>query len=304
MIRAPSGIVSPLDAVGIARVVAVAPAVPALLVVEHQRRRRAQAVDGVEDARADLRVALDDRALGLVQRAGLVEDVLGHADLADVVERAGDPQMAELGRGQPQAAAHLQGVAAHPLEMPLGVDVLGLDGAGQGAHHPVEVAAQAPVARPERLEQDDLPVPGMAQQRPHGEEDQQVDVDVELAVDRRQAGRAGVLDRLRDDQGQPGAGGGDQPADQAVAAGGPVDGHQVEQRGPVPRPLGVVAEAAARRPATNARPIVPTSRSSPATGSGSRTTSISSVQRGDAESEAPRARIFLLTRDRHRPAGR
>jgi len=50
-------------------------------------------------------VALHDRALLRVERSRLVEDRLRHGELADVVQRRGEAQVAQRGALQPEAAA-------------------------------------------------------------------------------------------------------------------------------------------------------------------------------------------------------
>ena len=79
--RAPSGISSPFKPGGIAL------AVPALVVAEDQRRHRIRERHAADDLGADLRVDADLLELFLRQRAGLREDVLGHGELADVVQQ-------------------------------------------------------------------------------------------------------------------------------------------------------------------------------------------------------------------------
>ena len=84
MIRAPSGIRSA------GRPVGVAGAVPALVVVQHPVGDGVDA-EALEHPEADLRVALEHEALGLCQRRRLAEDLLGDRELAEVVQRAGEP---------------------------------------------------------------------------------------------------------------------------------------------------------------------------------------------------------------------
>ena len=58
---------------------------------------------GGDDALADERVAVHERPLRLVERAGLVEDDLGDRDLADVVQLGRQAHLGDLGVGQPEA---------------------------------------------------------------------------------------------------------------------------------------------------------------------------------------------------------
>ena len=68
------------DAIGVAR------AVPALVVMAHDRPRSCEQVERLEQLVADLGVGFHDSALFLVQRARLQQDPVGDPDLADVVE--------------------------------------------------------------------------------------------------------------------------------------------------------------------------------------------------------------------------
>ena len=87
--------------------------------------------------------------LARVEPAFLVEDRLGDADLADVVELSGDAQQVALAVGQPEGAPELGGQHADPLGVAAGVGVLGLEGRGQREDHALvllevpEVVAEA-----------------------------------------------------------------------------------------------------------------------------------------------------------------
>ncbi len=65
----------------------IALAVPPLVMAEDQRRHRIRERHGGDDLRADLRMDADLLELFLRQRSGLRQDVLGHGELADVVEQ-------------------------------------------------------------------------------------------------------------------------------------------------------------------------------------------------------------------------
>ena len=65
----------------------IALAVPPLVVAEDQRRHRIGERHRGDDLRADLRVNADLLEFFLRQRAGLRQDVLGHRQLADVVQQ-------------------------------------------------------------------------------------------------------------------------------------------------------------------------------------------------------------------------
>ena len=67
----------------------------------------AEAGDGLQGAGAPDRVLAHDRPLGVVERAGLVQDLVGHADLAEVVQVRGDAQVLQLVAGDADAAGDL-----------------------------------------------------------------------------------------------------------------------------------------------------------------------------------------------------
>src|SRR5919112_3397222 len=90
--------------------VGVPGAVPALVRGPHQRHRVGEEVDRRQDSLADQGMALDGRPLLVRERPGLVEDRLGHAQLADVVQCGRVAQSAQVRIVQPQAAGH--GLAA------------------------------------------------------------------------------------------------------------------------------------------------------------------------------------------------
>jgi hypothetical protein len=72
-------------------------------------------------------VPLHDHPLRVVERAGLVEDLLRDADLADVVEETAETERAQaLGR-ELELAADLDGIVGDALGVALGVGVLRLD---------------------------------------------------------------------------------------------------------------------------------------------------------------------------------
>ena len=62
----------------------------------------------------------------------LVEDRIGDADLADVVEDPADPEGLYVPWGQVHRPAEADREARHPFYVALGVGVLCLDGARQG----------------------------------------------------------------------------------------------------------------------------------------------------------------------------
>ena len=111
MIRASSGISSP------ALLVRVALAVPALVTGADDRADVAELVDRREDLRAQLRVHLDQRALVVVERAGLQEDRVRDADLADVVEERAELEALERLTVEPELGADLERGVRDPARM-------------------------------------------------------------------------------------------------------------------------------------------------------------------------------------------
>src|SRR5439155_21482212 len=89
--------------------VRVARAVPALVAVADERANARKELDRGKDLLADHHVALHLGALLPRQGTRLVEDRLGHGDLADVVERGPVGQVAERPAVQPEQAAYRLG---------------------------------------------------------------------------------------------------------------------------------------------------------------------------------------------------
>ena len=106
------GYVRSPEPVGISR------AVPVLVVVPHDRDDRIREVDRREDLGADRRVQLHLLELGGRQLARLVEDVLGHRDLAGVVQQpARLDRLQRLLVGDPQLARQADGCALHSTDV-------------------------------------------------------------------------------------------------------------------------------------------------------------------------------------------
>ena len=110
----------------------VAGAVPALVVVERDLLRHLQDGEGAlaEDLGAHLGVLLHHLPLGGGQLARLEEDLVGDADLADVVQRRGAPEQRGLVLAEAEAAGDQRGGPANALGVLVGgvVAVLGGDG--------------------------------------------------------------------------------------------------------------------------------------------------------------------------------
>ena len=91
-----------------------------------------QLLQVLEDGDADLDVRLDLAVFLGSQRAGLLEDVVVDADLADVVEQPGEIEVAALRRRNAELLGQPDRDPGHALGVARGVGVLGVDGRGQG----------------------------------------------------------------------------------------------------------------------------------------------------------------------------
>ena len=99
-----------------------------------------------QDAVADDRVLLDVLELLVGQRPALGEDVVADADLADVVQQAGQVDVALLGLLQAELAPQLDGRARHALAVAVGVRILGVDRGGQRARQPDQEVLDVEIA--------------------------------------------------------------------------------------------------------------------------------------------------------------
>ena len=106
----------------------IALAVPALVVAEDQRRHRIRERHGADDLGADLRVHANLLELFLRQRAGLRQDVLGHRELADVVQQRRGLHALDLGVGHAEPARDARGVDLDAADVRLRGLILGVDG--------------------------------------------------------------------------------------------------------------------------------------------------------------------------------
>ena len=95
---------------------------------------------------ADPDVLLDVSIFLVGELAGLLQDAVVHADLADVVQQAHQVEVALVVRRHLQLLADPHGDPGHPLGMARGVRVLGVDRGGQGADHAEEEVLQVRVA--------------------------------------------------------------------------------------------------------------------------------------------------------------
>jgi hypothetical protein len=108
------------------------------VVVQHAGDDLADLLHVLEDLGADRRVALDLLELLGGQAAGLLQDGLGHADLADVVQQPGHVDLLDVAVAQADLARQVAADERDALAVAAGVGVLGVDRAGQAvqqAHH-------------------------------------------------------------------------------------------------------------------------------------------------------------------------
>ena len=107
--------------------VGVAAAVPALVARADDGEHLAQRGDRREDGLAGDRVAAHDPPLGVVERAGLVQDRLRDADLPDVVEERAELEQVELLRPEPERPADVERERDDLLRVVVRVGVLLLE---------------------------------------------------------------------------------------------------------------------------------------------------------------------------------
>ena len=108
----------------------IAGAVPALVVVQHPVGDRVDA-EALEHAEADLRVALEHEPLGLGERAGLAQDLLGDRELAEVVQAAGEACQLDLLAIDPEPGRDPGRKIGDPLGVRAGVGVACVDRSGE-----------------------------------------------------------------------------------------------------------------------------------------------------------------------------
>ena len=109
----------------------IALAVPSFVVAEDQRRDRIRERHRRDDLRADLRVNADLLELLLRQRSGLRQDVLGHRQLADVVQQRRGLDALDLVRRQARGLRQPGRVHLHAPDVRLRRLILRVDRARQ-----------------------------------------------------------------------------------------------------------------------------------------------------------------------------
>ena len=103
-------------------------AVPALVVAEDERRHRIGKRHPADDLGADLRVDADLLELFLGERPRLRQDVLGHGELADVVQERRGLDTLDVGAGHAERAGQASGVHLDAPDVALRRLILGVDG--------------------------------------------------------------------------------------------------------------------------------------------------------------------------------
>ncbi len=203
-----------------------------------------RAAHPVEHRLALDRVAMHDLPLGVVERAGLVDDLLRHRDLADVVKKRRELDVAALVRVEAELVGDGERKLDHAAAVAAGVGVVGLDHIAKQHRRALVGAAQL-----KRLVD-----PGLALAGKDGEDrcerhDQQADRRAELdcrerdqQADRRQ-GAVQRVDRLH----QFGEGAGRGAVDETAAncRRREVEGELRQQRGRVDRPVGPLEDLGA-----------------------------------------------------------
>ncbi len=86
----------------------------------------------LEDLRAELNVRLHGFPFIRIERAALVQNIFGNADLADVVEDGAKSNFFDFYVGHVQGFGDERGVSGNLLRVALSVVILGVDGEGQG----------------------------------------------------------------------------------------------------------------------------------------------------------------------------
>ena len=148
--RLASGIASPASPSGIAA------AVPALVLGAHRGREVRERGDRADDALAHRGVRVHDPPLRLRQRAGLLQDRVGDAELADVVQQRDLGDLDHLALGEAELLRHGGGDADDRLGVLGGVVLARLERREQRlagdrlALQPRGAAAVEPAARPGR----------------------------------------------------------------------------------------------------------------------------------------------------------
>jgi hypothetical protein len=120
----------------------IAVAVPAFVVVEDAGEDLLHGRDIVEDFESDFGVALDLGEFVVGEAAHFAEGRFGDADLADVVQEAGDAVLLDGFAIHSHRGGHFGGEEGDAIGMAAGVRVLGVDGGGEAMDRADELSAQ------------------------------------------------------------------------------------------------------------------------------------------------------------------
>src|SRR5262249_7353947 len=107
-----------------------------LMVVTYPRAQVCQGAHAGDNAIADDRMFLDQPRLLVGELAGLAQDVVLDADLADVVQQTGQVQIAQDGLGKVHRLPKTRGNTGDPLAVATGVRILSVDGGRQTVDQP------------------------------------------------------------------------------------------------------------------------------------------------------------------------
>jgi hypothetical protein len=116
-----------------------------------------EAPDAAQDAEGFEAVGVDDLALAGVQPARLVEDLVGHPQLAQVVQQRGDLEPADVPGLEAEALAQVAGQPGDADRMLGGEGALGVDDAREDLAQPVQLVGRrgehaVDALRPQRFE--------------------------------------------------------------------------------------------------------------------------------------------------------
>ena len=118
----------------------VAGAVPALVVMEHGRHRDQEVVEALDEPRAGDGVATDLAELFVRQRAGLAEHGCFDRDLADVVQRATEPEHVEPSTRPAERQGESLRERSHPGRVAVKVWIPGLESGREGGEQGPHIA--------------------------------------------------------------------------------------------------------------------------------------------------------------------
>src|SRR5258708_7802676 len=99
----------------------------------YAREHDLQVLQSGEDVVADDGVLLDELEFLARERSGLAEDLVVDADFADVVQEAGEINVAEVVEGESELNSQAARDERHPFTVAAGIGVFGVQGRHQRA---------------------------------------------------------------------------------------------------------------------------------------------------------------------------